>query len=126
MTLLDTDILTLAFSGHSQVSERVRNAKEMPATSIVSRIEMLRGRFDSILKAADSVQLLSAQDRLAATERELAKLRILPFNPAAAAIFEKLRHQRNLKRVGRADLLIACIALAHNATLVTRNLRHFA
>jgi tRNA(fMet)-specific endonuclease VapC len=30
-----------------------------------------------------------------------------------------------LKKLGRADLLIASIALAHGATLVTRNLRHF-
>jgi predicted nucleic acid-binding protein len=30
-----------------------------------------------------------------------------------------------LKQLGRADLLIACIALAHDATLVTRNLRQF-
>ena len=29
------------------------------------------------------------------------------------------------KKIGRADLLIACIALAHGETLVTRNVRHF-
>jgi tRNA(fMet)-specific endonuclease VapC len=31
----------------------------------------------------------------------------------------------NLRKVSRADLFIASIALAHRATLVTRNLRHF-
>jgi tRNA(fMet)-specific endonuclease VapC len=30
-----------------------------------------------------------------------------------------------MRRIGRADLLIACIALAHDATVVTRNIRHF-
>jgi tRNA(fMet)-specific endonuclease VapC len=30
-----------------------------------------------------------------------------------------------LNKVGRADLLIASIALANRATLVTRNRRHF-
>ena len=28
--------------------------------------------------------------------------------------------------MGRADMLVASIALAHRATLVTRNLRHFS
>jgi tRNA(fMet)-specific endonuclease VapC len=44
---------------------------------------------------------------------------------AAAAEFERLRRAKGLKQFGHADLLIACIALAHDATLVTRNLRHF-
>lgn len=30
-----------------------------------------------------------------------------------------------LRKVGRADLIIASITLSHRATLVTRNLRHF-
>jgi len=30
-----------------------------------------------------------------------------------------------LKKIGRADLLVASVALANRAVLVTRNLRHF-
>jgi tRNA(fMet)-specific endonuclease VapC len=30
-----------------------------------------------------------------------------------------------VKRIGRGDCQIAAIALRHNATVVTRNLRHF-
>ncbi|MFQ5595922.1 MAG: hypothetical protein ACE5HA_17400 [Anaerolineae bacterium] len=30
-----------------------------------------------------------------------------------------------MRKISRADLLIASIALAHRATLVTRNVRHF-
>jgi tRNA(fMet)-specific endonuclease VapC len=36
-----------------------------------------------------------------------------------------LRAVKSLRKIGRADLLIASIALANRATLVTRNLRHF-
>jgi tRNA(fMet)-specific endonuclease VapC len=36
-----------------------------------------------------------------------------------------LRQDRKLKKIGRRDLLIACIALAHRAKVVTRNLKHF-
>ncbi len=32
---------------------------------------------------------------------------------------------RKLRAIGRADLLIAAVALAHRSTMVTRNLRHF-
>jgi tRNA(fMet)-specific endonuclease VapC len=59
------------------------------------------------------------------TERELARLVVVPINAESASLFDRLRQLRALKKIGRADLLIASIALAHRATLVTRNLRHF-
>lgn len=42
-----------------------------------------------------------------------------------ACEFDRLRDNKSLRKIGRADLLIACIELAGQATLVTRNLRHF-
>jgi tRNA(fMet)-specific endonuclease VapC len=39
--------------------------------------------------------------------------------------FDRLRQNKRLKKIGRGDLLIASIALAHRATLVTRNVRDF-
>jgi len=44
---------------------------------------------------------------------------------ASAAEFDELRNQKRLRKIGRADLLISRIALANDATLVTRNLKHF-
>ena len=44
---------------------------------------------------------------------------------AAAAEFERLRANKKLKKIGRRDLLIACIALANRARLVTRNQKDF-
>jgi tRNA(fMet)-specific endonuclease VapC len=125
LTLLDTDVLTLLFHGHPLVSERVLRADDPVAVTIISRIEVLRGRFDGVLKAADADQLLAAQARLADAERRLAELPVIPFDAAAAAAFDRLRADRKLRKIGRADLLIASIALARRATLVTRNLRHF-
>jgi tRNA(fMet)-specific endonuclease VapC len=125
MILMDTDTLTLYFQRHPRVSEKVRTAEEVPATSIVTRIEVLQGRFESVLKAANADQLLAAQERLAVAEIEMAKFEIVPFDALAAAEFDRLRQNRKLKKIGRKDLLIATIALAHSATLVTRNLRDF-
>ncbi|UBF25011.1 type II toxin-antitoxin system VapC family toxin [Kovacikia minuta CCNUW1] len=43
----------------------------------------------------------------------------------AAEQFDVLRSARSLRKIGRADLLIASIALANQAVLITRNTRHF-
>jgi predicted nucleic acid-binding protein len=54
MILIDTDTLTLYFNRHPRVSEKFLTAEEVPVTSIVTRIEVLQGRFESVLKAADA------------------------------------------------------------------------
>jgi tRNA(fMet)-specific endonuclease VapC len=77
LILLDTDTLTLHFHGHALVSRRVLQADDIVAITIVSRIEVLRGRFDGVLKAADAAQLLIAQERLHVAERQLSPLPII-------------------------------------------------
>ena len=125
MILLDTDMMSLFAAGHPAVIARLRAVTEPVATTIVTRIEILQGRFDFLLKAADAKELQRAQDWLGQSERDLAKIRIVPVDSAAAAEFDSLRQNRKLRTIGRADLLIASIARARDATLVTRNLRHF-
>jgi len=66
-----------------------------------------------------------AQQWLQQNEQYMRGLEIVPFDAAAAAEFDKLRQNKKLKKIGRADLLIASIALARGATIATRNLRHF-
>lgn len=125
MIMLDTDILSLIFVDHSRVMQQVRIAPESPVISLVTRIEVLQGRFDALLKAADADQVLTAQARLAVAEKELAKYTLIPFDDVAGAAFNDLRQEKKFRKIGRKDLLIACIALANRATLVTRNLRDF-
>jgi tRNA(fMet)-specific endonuclease VapC len=68
---------------------------------------------------------LRAQHLLDRSEELLHDTTIISVDTTAAAEFDRLRENKKLKRIGRADLLIASIALAHRATLVTRNLRDF-
>jgi hypothetical protein len=64
MILMDTDILTLWLLGQPRISRRVLGTSEEIATTVVSRIELLQGRFAYLLKASDGVQLQAAQSRL--------------------------------------------------------------
>ena len=46
MILLDTDMMSLFAAGHPVVVARVRTATESVATTLITRIEILQGRFD--------------------------------------------------------------------------------
>lgn len=58
----------------------------------------------------------------------LQELRVLPFDQTAAVKYGEIRAQLELAGTPLAisDLQIASIALAHNLTVVTGNIRHFA
>ena len=126
MHLLDTDILTHLLAGREAVVRRLSRLEDPEVgTTVVTKIELLRGRFDFLLKAATAREVLRAQEWLLKTERLLGDILVIPFDTRAAEHFERLRSTPALRKIGRADLLIASIALAHRATLVTRNIRHF-
>jgi tRNA(fMet)-specific endonuclease VapC len=125
MFVLDTDTVTLIEHGHETVNERLRLATREIVTTEITRIEILQGRFSSVLKAEDGGQLLLARERLEQAEARLQRVRILPVDAAAAAEFDRLLGTKGLRRIGRGDLLIASICLATKATLVTRNRKDF-
>ena len=86
MYLLDTDTLTLVHARHPRVSERQRTVPSSEiATTVITRIEILQGRFAALLKAADAAQLLRAQQFLERTEERLRDLVILPMDAPAPA-----------------------------------------
>ena len=125
MIVLDTDSLTLLLAQHSRVADRYRRETDEVVLAIITRIEILQGRFATVLKAADGVQLQRGQQRLDMAERDLQPFSILRITGAVATQFDRLRQIRKLKRIGRGDLLIAAITLANRAMLVSRNLTDF-
>jgi len=125
MFVLDTDILSLLLRAHARVTERVAQATEEVAITLISRIEILQGRFASVLKEENSEKLLQAQQRLYESEKDLSRFTILAIGPGTAAEFDRLRQNKKLKKIGRCDLLIAALTLANRATLVTRNRKDF-
>jgi tRNA(fMet)-specific endonuclease VapC len=127
MVLLDTDTVTRLHGNHPGVERHVRDCPDADiGTTIISRVEIIRGRFESLLKAASDGEFLRAQALLLRSEALLATMLIIaPLDRGSLARFRALSQIKGIKKIGRADLLIASIALAHNATLVTRNLKHF-
>jgi tRNA(fMet)-specific endonuclease VapC len=126
MYLLDTDTLTYLYAGNANVIARLKALENSEVgITIITKAEMLRGRIDYLLKAETGESLLRAQELLFRTEELLAELLIVPVSQSAADEFERLRIVSKLRKIGRADLLIASISLANRATLVTRNIRHF-
>lgn len=123
MRLLDTDTLTHLHAGHPRVAAHLKKLDDPEVgTTVVTKIELLRGRMDRVLKASNGTDLLRAQYLLMRTEELLEQILVVPLDDAAVAQFDRLRA---ISKIGRADLLIASITLAKRATLVTRNLRHF-
>jgi tRNA(fMet)-specific endonuclease VapC len=126
MHLLDTDTLTHLYAGNQRVAEQLRIVDDPEVgTTIVTKIELLRGRMDYVLKAATGADILRAQELLLRAEELLAQILVAPISPPALIQLERLTSMQGVRKIGRADLLIASIAIANKAVLVTRNLRHF-
>src|SRR5262249_47942682 len=125
MILLDTDTFSLLFGGHPKVSERLAAAADTVAITIATRVEALEGRLAFLTGAANGEELRRAQQWFQRTEADLARLPTVLFDAAAVAEFDRLLGTKGLKKIGRGDLMIASIALANKATLVTRNLKDF-
>lgn len=126
MYLLDTDTLIHLYAGNSKVVERLKAVEDSEiGITIITKVEVLRGRIDYLLKAETGVDLLKAQELLFRTEELLSELFIVPISQVASIEFERLRAVSKFRKIGRGDLLIASITLANRAILVTRNTRHF-
>jgi len=127
MYILDTNIVSDLFKGHERILTRIANrSPERPvATTVISWFEIISGRFASVRTAANGEELLVAAERLESDKHRFAQLTLLPITGLVADQFEKMLLNKKLKKIGRPDLLIACIALSFGATLVTRNTKDF-
>lgn len=118
MIVLDTNVCVAFLNGSdAALAQRfARHEAQLHLTSVV-RAELLYG-------ARASATVSANLERLADF---FADLKSLPFDDAAAEEYATIRFQ--LRRagtpIGPNDLLIAATALAHDATVVTRNEREF-
>lgn len=127
MYVLDTDHLGEYQKGTSAASQRLIRrldvATEPVATTIITVEEIMRGWMAAIRRENDPQRQKKAYGRLANLFRFFARWDILPWDDSAIAEFEQL--VQNKIRIGTMDLKIASIALANDATVLTRNARDF-
>jgi len=126
--LLDTDMMTHWLYENAKVRTRFDAVAKTDrvAISLITRVELLRGRFESVLKAANRAEWLQAQERLLRTEEALKDVEVILITESAADQFDALRVVKKLNKMDRGDKLQAAMALANNATLVTRNTKDYA
>lgn len=123
--LLDTDHLTHLRNGHPAVAARVRaTPPDDIAACVISVEEQLDGWYKLLRQKQSRAKLADAYRRLGETVSFFADVRFLPFTEDAIERSEGLLKMR--LNVGKNDLRIAAIALVHNATVVTANVRDFA
>ncbi len=126
MLILDTDHLAEIDRGSAagaRLVQRLDQAGQDVATTIISAEEQLRGWLAQIARLQDPILEVEAYRRLQGRLAFFAAWTVLPWTREAADLF--LRMRAGGVRIGGMDLKIACIALSGDATLLTRNLKHF-
>lgn len=91
--------------------------------SIISVQESVQGWLGLINRYKPGREQVHPYARFQQSIETLSKLAILPFDEAAARLFDTVSRRR--LRVGTMDLKIAAVCLAHDAVLLTRNLADF-
>ena len=128
MYILDTDHLSLLGRADSPAAQRLRFRlsrlkPEERITTIITFEEQMRGWMSHLAQARSLELQIEAYQQLKEFLDRYRKITVLGFDEAAAAEFERLR--KTARRVGTMDLKIAAIALANNATVLTRNSKDF-
>ena len=128
MYLLDTDHISLLGRGGAEgerIRERIlRTPDGMVQASILSFEEQTRGWMAEInrVRSVDRQAILYL--RLESHLSFYGAMPLLSFDEAVVERFQTLWVQRI--RIGTMDLKIAATALAHDAVLLTRNIRDFS
>lgn len=128
MFLLDTDHIGIIQARAEPEFNRlsIRMSRYSPGDfsfSVISLQENFLGWNAYISRARTTAELTRGYAMFLQVLTDYNSVRVLPFDDAAAAIYEALQEQR--LRVATMDLRIAAVALSRDATLLSRNLRDF-
>lgn len=126
MLVLDTNHvseLTYRTTAGLRLLQRLDASEQDAAVSAITVEETLRGWLAQIRRYTEPRKQIAACQRLISQVEVFASWLVLPWDDDAADRFDALQPIR--QQVGTQDLKIASICLAHDATLLTRNLADF-
>lgn len=127
MYLLDTDHLSILERGGAPSLALTLRLSAVPESEIVSCVvvyeEQMRGWLAQGARARTNDAWILAYSDLTDNLAVHCNMTLLPFDSRAADQFDNLKKAK--LHVGTQDLKIAAIALANEATVLTRNTRHF-
>lgn len=128
MIVLDTDHIGIIQRRRGPEYSRLAARLAQPTcldffVTIVSFHEQVSGWNAYIHRAKIPEDVVRAYAMFEQILADFATQQVLPFDRAAAGVFQSLRKQR--VRVGTMDLRIAAIALSRNMRLLSRNLVDF-
>lgn len=128
MFILDTDHFSLmewreGMARQNLLKRLVQVQPEKVFTSIITYEEQTRGWMAYTARARSTTQQVEAYAKLKRHLDIYSRTQVLEFDERAGTEFDHLRATRI--QVGTMDMKIAAIAIAHDATLLTRNLKDF-
>jgi len=128
MFVLDTDHLTIvqqqAMPAYEYFLQRMsQHAPSAFFVSIISFHEQVIGWNASLSRATSAAAVVRGYERLGRVLANFSTAQVLPFDEAAATMFDDFRTQR--VRIGVMDLRIAAIAFSRDMTVLTRNVSDF-
>jgi tRNA(fMet)-specific endonuclease VapC len=127
MVLLDTDHLSIldqdTIEGFTLGRRLAVLSEEEVAVTIITYEEQMRGWLAYVARANTAARQIEAYRKLRRHVERFRKIPIMDYDEKAVVVFERLKRARI--RIGTKDLQIAAIALANDATLLTRNLADF-
>lgn len=128
MILLDTDTISLFLRSSKQYPELHRRIRETPLDDLyISAItvgEVMEGGLALVRKLQPKDQEAAGYKLLLDNFHALNRFAVLPYDLEAETLFQEM--PARIRRQGRCDCQIAAIALTHDATVITRNTRHFS
>lgn len=127
MFVLDTNhTVELAYDSAPgrRLRNRIREARAEVVTSAITLEEELRGWLARINRERTLAAQIPIYAKLIERVEFFSRWTVLSLDADSAECFERFRAEGI--RIGTQDLKIACITIAHDATLLTRNVSDFA
>ncbi|MBF2018471.1 MAG: type II toxin-antitoxin system VapC family toxin [Rivularia sp. T60_A2020_040] len=125
--ILDTDHASLFLAGNKSIITQVAKHSNDVAITVITVQELFNGWAGKLNDPAQQSNLVHLYTKLWKTTEFFKVITVLNFEEDAENTYQALRQNKALakKRIEK-DLRIASIALAQNATIVTRNYKDFS